>query len=194
MMSLTSYFEWTALGYFFLYLGKLVFTSGIVQAFLWAATGLLLGTAVAFLLLMLMPRIVEDYVKIYNWYINSDFYIIFEEKIDVRLVFKIIGLPFFLVAGLFFLIVNLNVRTAYHLAAKLNVLRCVHCASTIEWGEETVVCHTCGEHVTGTATKTCPGCNFKANTVRCPFCGYVTYVDLTGRPPSGRAGKKGQAS
>ncbi|MBF0501673.1 MAG: hypothetical protein HQM09_16155 [Candidatus Riflebacteria bacterium] len=186
-----AYFEWSAIGYFALYLGKLFLASGIVQAFFWASVGLLLGTTIAFCLLILMPRIIEDYVKIYNWYINSDFYVIFEEKIDVRLIFKIIGLPFFLVAGLFFLIVNLNVRTAYNLAAKLNLLRCVHCASTIEWTEGTVICHICGEQVTGSATKTCPGCNFKANTVRCPFCGYVTYVDLAGRLPSGRAGRKG---
>lgn len=186
-----NYLEWRALGYFFLYLARLVLDSGIAFAFAWAAGGLLAGVLLVFALLVLMPRIVEDYVKIYNWYINSDFCIIFEEKVDVRLVFKLIALPLLLVAWLFFLVTNLVVRTAYQLASKLNLLRCVHCHSTIEWSEGTVQCHICGDQVTGTATKSCPGCNFKANTVRCPFCGYVTFVELSGQHPSGRAARRG---
>ena len=188
---MSRYFEWRALGYFFLYLTNLVVGSGIAYAFAWAAGGLLAGVLAVFLLLVLMPRIVEDYVKIYNWYVNSDFCIIFEEKVDVRLVFKLVALPLLLVIWLFFLVTNLVVRTAYQLVTKLNLLRCVHCRSTIEWSEGTVQCHICGERVTGTATKSCPGCNFKANTVRCPFCGYVNFVELIGQHPSGRAARRG---
>jgi predicted RNA-binding Zn-ribbon protein involved in translation (DUF1610 family) len=185
------FLEWRTLGYYLLYLGQLVVDSGAVSAFLWAAGALLAGTFLSFLALLIMPRIVEDYVKIYNWYVNSDFFLIFEEKVDVRLVFKILGLPFLLVAWLFFMTVNLMVRTAYQLAAKLHLLFCVNCRGVIEWNEGTVQCHLCGESVVGTATKTCPGCHFKANAVRCPFCGYVVFVELLGQHPSTRSGKKG---
>jgi len=189
-MTVTQYFEMRSLIYFFLYLGKLFMGSGAVHAFVWAAVVLLLGVAFAFVILVFMPRILEDYVKVYNWYVNSDFYAIFEEKVDVRLIFKLAGLPFLLVLSLFFHVVNLVVRTAYHLVSKLNLIRCVHCHSIIDWQEGTVLCHICGERVTGTPTKTCPGCSFKANTVRCPYCGYLVFVELLGQPPSGRAGKK----
>ncbi len=190
MGGIGAYFELRAVGYFFLMLADLVWQSGVFHAFLWLGVALLIGVFFAFVLLVLMPRIVEDYVKIYNWYINSDFYVIFEEKVDVRLVFKLVGLPIMLVLALFFSVTNMVVRAAYHLAAKLNLLRCVNCHATIEWDEGTVLCHICGTEVTGTATKTCPGCHFKANAVRCPFCGYVVFVELLGQHPSGKAGKK----
>lgn len=185
-----AYFEPQALGYFALHLFNLFWNSGAVLAFVWLAITLLIGVAASFLFLVFMPRVVEDYVKVYNWYINSDFYVIFEEKVDVRLIFKLLGLPVMLVLALVFQVVNMVVRAAYHLAAKLNLLRCVNCHSTIEWDEGTTLCHICGAEVTGTATKTCPGCHFKANTVRCPFCGYVVFVELLGQHPSGKAGKK----
>ncbi|NLI76873.1 MAG: hypothetical protein GX442_10575 [Candidatus Riflebacteria bacterium] len=187
---MSAYFELRALGYFFLHLLHLVWQSGAVTAFAWLAATLLAGVVFAFVLLLLMPRIVEDYVKVYNWYINSDFYVIFEEKVDVRLVFKLLALPFMLVLALGFSVVNMVVRAAYHLAAKLNLIRCVNCHATIDWDEGTVLCHVCGSEVTGTATKTCPGCHFKANTVRCPYCGYVVFVELLGQHPSAKAGKK----
>lgn len=190
MGSIWSYFELRALGYFLLMLVNLVWQSGVVHAFLWLGTALLIGVICVFALLVFMPRIVEDYVKIYNWYINSDFYIIFEEKVDVRLIFKLVGLPFILVAALFFSVTNMIVRAAYHLATKLNLIRCVNCNATIPWDEGTVICHICGSEVTGTATKTCPGCHFKANTVRCPYCGYLVFVELVGQHPSGKASKK----
>lgn len=185
-----AYLEFRAVGLYALYLGGLFLKSGALYAFWWLAVSLLAGVAVAFGFLVLMPRVIEDYVKIYNWYINSDFYVIFEEKVDVRLVFKLIGLPFMLVLALLFQVVNTVVRAAYHLASKLNFLQCVNCHSTIEWNEGTTICHICGSEVTGTATKTCPGCNFKGNTVRCPYCGYVVFVELLGQHPSSKSVKK----
>ncbi len=186
---MTDYISWRSFEYFLIYLGEKILSSGAAYAFLWTAIALLIGVFLAFMTLILVPRIIEDYVKIYNWYVNSDFYIILEEKVDVRMIFKVLGLPILLVLTLFFLTLNLIVRTAYQLAAKLNLLFCVNCESRIDWREGTVICHVCSEKVTGTPTKSCPGCNFKANSVRCPYCGYVNFVELFGHHPSGRAGK-----
>ena len=186
-----SFFELKALGYYFLYIGNVIVFSGPAKAALWAMYSLCIGVLISFFTLIFMPRIVEDYVKIYNWYINSDFFVIFEEKVDVRLVFKLIFLPVLLILSLFVTMLNLVVRIAYQLAFKLNLLRCVNCHSTIEWREGTVLCHICGEKVTGNAVKTCPGCNFKANAIRCPFCGFVIFVGLVGQHPTTHSRKKG---
>lgn len=164
-----------------------VLYSRIAEAFLWIAVVMLSGTAVSFFLLIILPRVVEDYVKIYNWYINSELFIIFEEKVDLKFIFKLIVLPFHLVASMFFSVMNLMIKTSYHLAAKLNLLRCVNCHATVEWSESTVNCHICGEKVMGNITKSCPGCNFKPNAIRCPYCGYIVFVELTGKNPSERA-------
>lgn len=190
MTDISAFFEIRAIGYFFGYLAKIAIGTGVLEAFLWLASAMLTGVVLMFLTLLLMPRIVEDYVKIYNWYVNSDFYVIFEEKIDVRLVFKLLFLPVYLVLSLFFLTVNLMVRTAYQLAAKLNLLRCVNCRTRIHWEEGTTICHVCGDKIIGSATKTCPGCNARPNAVRCPYCGYLVFVELTGNPPTSRAGRR----
>jgi len=189
LTSLSVYLEWQALGYFLLHLVNLFVASGAAKAFVWGACSLLAGVISAFFIIILIPRILEDYVKIYNWYVNSDFFILYEEKVDVRLVFKLIALPFALVFSLIVLILNLMVRIAYQLASKLNLLRCVNCHSIIDWNEGTVHCHICGEKVRGTMVKSCPGCNFKPNAIRCPFCGYIVFVGLIGQHPSGRAGR-----
>lgn len=190
MMELTAFLEPRAIGYFFVFLGNVVIGTGVLGAFFWLAVAMLAGLVTAIFVLLLMPRILEDYVKIYNWYVNSDFYVIFEEKIEVRLIFKLLFLPLYLVLCLFFLTVNLMVRTAYHLVARLGLLRCVNCHARFEWSEGTVVCHICEERIVGAATKTCPGCNAKPNAVRCPYCGYLVFIDLIGQGPTGRAGRK----
>lgn len=184
------FFELRAVVYYFLYLFKTVVASGVLNVLLWAMGGLLAGVIFAFFSLLFLPRMIEDYVKIYNWYLNSDFYVIFEEKVDVRLIFKLIALPFLLTLSLCVSMVNLVVSIAYQLTFKLNLLRCVNCASTIEWTEGTVFCHICSEKVEGNAVKTCPGCNFKANAIRCPFCGYVVFVGLIGHQPTSQSQKK----
>ncbi|HNW36030.1 MAG TPA: hypothetical protein PKM25_13915 [Candidatus Ozemobacteraceae bacterium] len=190
MNDVSAFFELRTIGYFLGYLSKVVIGTGVLGAFFWLAAAMLTGLALAIFILLAMPRILEDYVKIYNWYVNSDFYVIFEEKIEVRLVFKLLFLPVYLVLWLFFLTVNLIVRTAYHLVARMNLLRCVNCHARLEWGEGTVVCHICEEQIVGAATKTCPGCNAKPNTVRCPYCGFLVFIDLTGQGPTGRAGRR----
>lgn len=184
------FIELRAIGYYLLFLGKVFLASGFFKAALWAAGSLIIGVLIAFFFIAFMPRVVEDYVKIYNWYVNSDFFVIFEEKVDVRLIFKIIALPLFLFLSLSVSMLNIIVRSAYQLAFKLNLLHCVYCSSKIEWSEGTVICHTCGEKVVGNAVKTCPGCNFKANAIRCPFCGYVVFVGLLGNHPATRSGKR----
>jgi len=188
--SVLQFFELKALGYYFLYLGKLFFFSGLLKALLWAVGALVVGVFATFLGFLLMPRMVEDYVKIYNWYVNSDFFMIFEEKVDVRLIFKLLALPVLLTFHLLFTMLNIVVRFAYQLIFKLNLLRCVNCSATIEWHEGTVICHICGEKVVGNPVKTCPGCNFKPNAIRCPFCGYVVFVGLIGQPPTTRTAKR----
>ncbi|HOY65337.1 MAG TPA: hypothetical protein PLP29_00530 [Candidatus Ozemobacteraceae bacterium] len=190
MNDVTAFFELRALGYFFAHLGQVVIGTGVLGAFFWLAVAMLAGLTVAILVLLVMPRILEDYVKIYNWYVNSDFYVIFEEKIEVRFVFKLVFLPIYLVLSLFFLTVNLMVRTAYHLVARMNLVRCVNCRARIEWGEGTVTCHVCGDRIVGAVTKTCPGCNAKPNAVRCPYCGFLVFIDLAGQAPTSRAGRK----
>ncbi|MBF0545780.1 MAG: hypothetical protein HQM08_15160 [Candidatus Riflebacteria bacterium] len=180
------YFEWNAVGYYFLYLFKLLARSGAMAAFLWAAVSLVFLVVVTFFLLLCIPRVVEDYVKIRNWYVNSDFYGIFEEKIDTGLFFKLAGLPFLLVFSLVFMILDLVVKTAYSLAAKLGLISCVNCHSYIEWKEEITKCRFCGEEFSGVPTKTCPACNFKPNSLRCPYCGFVVFIGLFGQPPSSR--------
>ena len=187
---LWSFFEPRALGYYFIYLGNLLFSSGALKALLWAMGGLVAGVLFAFFGLIFMPRMVEDYVKIYNWYVNSDFFIIFEEKVDVRLVFKLVALPVLLLLMLLVNMLNIVVRFAYQLAFKLNLLHCVNCSAIIDWNEGTVLCHICGEKVVGNSVKTCPGCNFKANAIRCPFCGYVVFVGLVGQHPTTKSGKR----
>lgn len=190
MNEVTAFFELRAIGYFLGYLGKVIIGTGVLGAFFWLAAAMLVGLALAVFVLLAMPRIIEDYVKIYNWYVNSDFYVIFEEKIEVRLIFKLLFLPLSLVLWLFFLTVNLIVRTAYHLVARMNLLRCVNCHARLEWSEGTVVCHVCDEQIVGPATKTCPGCNAKPNTVRCPYCGFLVFIDLAGHGPTARAGRR----
>ncbi|HOT28321.1 MAG TPA: hypothetical protein PLU72_09035 [Candidatus Ozemobacteraceae bacterium] len=190
MNDVSGFLELRAIGYFFGHLGKVFVGTGVLEAFVWLAIAMLAGLAVAIIVLLSIPRILEDYVKIYNWYVNSDFYVIFEEKIEVRLVFKLAFLPVYLVVSLFFLTVNLMVRTAYHLVARLNLLRCVNCHARIEWAEGTVTCDVCGDHIVGAPTKTCPGCNAKPNAVRCPYCGFLVFIDLIGQAPTGRAGRK----
>jgi hypothetical protein len=186
------FFELRALAYFALYFLKFFLDSGLFHAVIWTTGALVVGVLFAFFTVVTMPRVVEDYVKIYNWYINSDFYVIFEEKIDVRLIFKLLFLPILLAISLLVAMMNLVIRLGYQLAFKLDLLRCVYCSSIIEWNEGTVLCHICGEKVTGNAVKTCPGCNFKANAIRCPFCGYVVFVGLVGHAPVGRTGKPGE--
>ena len=185
------YLEWEAIGYYLYFLWKKLVFSGMVQAALYASASLLFGVFAAFLALIFLPRVVEDYVKIYNWYVNSDFHKIFEEKVDVRLVFRLLALPFALLISLIFFVINLAVRSAYDLAFRLNLLRCVNCRTTISWGEGTVHCHVCGDKVVGSAVHSCPGCHFKANAIRCPYCGFVVFVGLHGEHPSARAEKRG---
>jgi hypothetical protein len=182
-----AYLDWQALSGILALAGRTVFGSGGALAAAWLAGGLSLAVLVVLVLLVVMPRLVEDYVRLHHWYVNSDFYLIFGEKVDIRFIFRLVLLPVTLTVMLAAGALNLVVGTAYRLAFRLNLLRCVHCGAGIEWEEGTVLCHLCGEKVTGTAVKTCPGCHFKPNAVRCPFCGYIVFVGLEGQPPSGRA-------
>jgi hypothetical protein len=184
MLPTWQFFELRSIGYYGLFLAKFFLQSGAAKALLWSMYALCAGVVAAFFTILFMPRIVEDYVKIYNWYINSDFFVIFEEKVDVRFFFKLLALPFLLLLHLLVMMLNLIVRFAYQLTFKLNLLRCVNCSSVIEWKEGTVICHICTEKVTGDSVKTCPGCNFKANAIRCPYCGYVVFVGLLGQHPT----------
>ncbi|MBF0406635.1 MAG: hypothetical protein HQM10_04730 [Candidatus Riflebacteria bacterium] len=183
---MTDYLELHAAGYFLLYLVRLFLNSGIIKAFAWVSASLILLTIAAFLSLIIMPRIVEDYVKLKNWYINSDFCRIFDEKVDTGITFKLIGLPFALFFSFLFLILDLITATAYSLAAKLGFLYCVGCNSYMEWKDEQKKCRYCGEEFSSYPDKTCPACNFKPNALRCPYCGYVVLISLHGKHPSSR--------
>ncbi len=182
--------EGRSIGYFFEYLIQLPLQTGLTSSLVWLVIFLLLAVLSAFILLILLPRVVEDYVKIYNWYINSDFYLLLTEKVDMRLFFRLLLLPFALLLSCLFFLVNLAVRVAYDLTYRLNLLRCVNCGTAIACSDSTVLCHICGDKVAGPATHTCPGCHFKANAVRCPYCGFVVFISLVGQHPSSKAGKK----
>ena len=184
------YLEFSSIGYYFGFLFKLIISSGAIHAAAWAAAALAIGVAFAFISLILLPRVVEDYIKLYNWYVNSDFYFLFREKVDIRLIFRLLLLPFALVFSLIFFVTNIAVKTALDLAYRLDLLRCVNCGSHLHWAEGTVICHICGDKVVGSATQTCPGCHFKPNAVRCPYCGFVVFLGLHGEHQSTKAGKR----
>lgn len=187
MLSLLDYLELRALGYYILMLFSFFIKSEFVKYSLGLISILLLLVVICFFILLIIPRALEDYVKIYNWYINSDFFVIIEEKANVKFIFKLLLLPFYLFLTIFFFIINVSVKTSYELVIKLNILRCVNCNSFIDLQEGTVICHYCSSEITGPPSKSCPGCNFKPNSVRCPFCGYLNFIGLFGNNPSKKA-------
>ena len=187
-----NYLDLRAIGYFFGYLFKLVISSGALFAAMWASIALVLGVVTAFVVVLLLPRVLEDYIKLYNWYVNSEFFSLFKEKVDLRLIFRLALLPIGLVLSLFFFVTNLAVKSALDLAYRLDLIRCVNCHTQLRWAEGTVFCHICGDKVHGPATQTCPGCHFKPNAVRCPYCGFVIFLGLQGEHSSTRAGKRGE--
>jgi DNA-directed RNA polymerase subunit RPC12/RpoP len=142
---------------------------------------MLSGLFVIVLIILFVPRLIEDYVKLYNWYINSDFFQIFEEKASIRLIIKIIFSPILLFIALLFSIVNIIVRTGYQIVLKLQLLYCINCSSYISFNEEEMICPYCGEIHKGTPDTSCPKCNFKANSIYCPYCGFLVFIDLTGK-------------
>jgi DNA-directed RNA polymerase subunit RPC12/RpoP len=161
------------------------FTSlSLVRLALTTTGWLLLGAALSCLVILLRPRMMEDYIRLYNWYLNSDFHDLFARKVNVRPVIVVLLLPLVLFFGMVFSLLNLVVAVAYRLVTKVLGLRCFYCGHRLPWAELDLQCDHCKTRHRGPLDAQCPLCGFKPNAVHCPSCGHLIFVSLEGAPPN----------
>ena len=156
----------------------------IVQLLVSATLYLVLATLFCSLSILILPRLLEDYIRLYNWYLNSDFYDLFARKVNIRPVILLLLLPIVLFIGMIFALANLVVSMAYRVVFKILGLRCFYCGYRLKWETKDLQCDHCGTRYSGTADAKCPLCGFKPNAVQCPSCAHLIFVSLEGSPPN----------
>jgi len=177
-------FNGEVFGAFFSTVFNFFFSMQIFQLLFGITSYMLLGTVLCSLIIMFVPRMVEDYIRLYNWYVNSAFYDLFARKVDVRPVIVIFMLPVILFLGVVFALVNLMVSVSYRIVFKVIGLKCFYCGHKIARESMDMQCVYCGTRHCGTIDETCPLCGFKPNAVQCPSCAHLVFTGIEGSPPN----------
>jgi hypothetical protein len=177
-------FKAEVFGAFIVTISRFFFSMKIVQLIVGIASYMFVGTLVCSLAIMFLPRFVEDYIRLYNWYLNSDFYDLFARKVDIRPVIVIFLLPLIILAGVLFALSNLVVSISYRVVFKVFGLKCFYCGHKIIRESIDLQCVHCGTRHCGTVDEKCPLCGFKPNAVQCTSCAHLVFTSLEGSPPN----------
>lgn len=177
-------FNFDVLRGFVLTMWSYVVGSDLVRLMLTGTLYLVGATLACCLVVVFLPRLLEDYVRLYNWYLNSDFHDLFARKVNVRPVIVLLTLPLVLFLGLLFGVANLVVTTAYRLMFKVTGLRCFYCGHRLKWEQRDLQCEHCATRYSGPVDAACPLCGFKPNAVSCPSCSHLVFIGLEGAPPN----------
>ena len=177
-------FNFDVLRGFVLTMWKFFTSLQIVQLVVTATLYLLVSTLLCCISILFLPRLMEDYIRLYNWYVNSDFYDLFARKVNVRPIIVLLLLPIVLFVGILFATANLVVSISYRIIFKVLGLRCFYCGYRLKWETTDLQCDHCATRYSGTADSKCPLCGFKPNAVHCPSCAHLIFVGLEGSPPN----------
>lgn len=177
-------FNFDVLRGFVITMWKFFSSLAIVQLFVNATLYLLAATLCCSIAILLLPRLLEDYIRLYNWYVNSDFHDLFARKVNVRPVIVVLLLPIVLFVGMLFALLNLVVSISYRIIFKVMGLRCFYCGFRLKWETSDLQCEHCSTRYSGTVESPCPLCGFKPNAVHCPSCAHLIFVGLDGAPPN----------
>jgi len=177
-------FNFDVLRGFVLTMWKFFTSLQVVQLAVTTTLYLLVGTLVCCGAILFLPRLLEDYIRLYNWYVNSDFHTLFARKVDVRPIIVVLLLPVVVFVGMCFALANLMVTVSYRIIFKVLGLRCFYCGYRLKWESADQQCEHCSTRYSGTVDTRCPLCGFKPNAVTCPSCAHLIFVGLDGAPPN----------